>query len=241
MAHVFVNRFPSRLPTLWSIAMLTLMHFDFCPFCQRVRLALGYKKIAFAEQPARFYGPEHFQSISGFDRLPVVEYPDGTRQGESLEIIAELDRRFLETPPLFRGAISDLEWEGVQAWRARISGMLFRLIAPTLTQYASLGQDARAMAYYRDRMENWLKDTLEGLQERRQEWYAGMAADLQEVTERVARYGFYTSVFSVADTLITGDLTGLRLLEDIQLPPELTAYFARVEAAAHVSLLPTGG
>ncbi|WP_241781430.1 glutathione S-transferase N-terminal domain-containing protein [Acidithiobacillus thiooxidans] len=98
--------------------MLTLIHFDFCPFCQRVRLALGYKGIVFNEQPARFYGPEHFQSISGFDRLPVVEYPDGSRQGESLEIIAELDRRFPETPPLWRGAISDKEWEGVQAWRA---------------------------------------------------------------------------------------------------------------------------
>lgn len=221
--------------------MLTLIHFDFCPFCQRVRLALGYKGIVFNEQPARFYGPEHFQSISGFDRLPVVEYPDGSRQGESLEIIAELDRRFPETPPLWRGAISDKEWEGVQAWRARISGLLFRLIAPTLPQYASLGQDPRAMTYYRDRMESWLGDTLEGLQERRKEWYAGMEADLQEVTERVAHHGFYNPVFSVADTLITGDLTGLRLLEDILLPPELTTYFARVEAAAQTTLLPTGG
>ncbi|MBU2752107.1 glutathione S-transferase [Acidithiobacillus thiooxidans] len=221
--------------------MLTLIHFDFCPFCQRVRLALGYKGIDFNEQPARFYGPEHFQSISGFDRLPVVEYPDGSRQGESLEIIAELDRRFPETPPLWRGAIGDTEWERVQAWRARISGLLFRLIAPTLPQYASLGQDPRAMTYYRDRMESWLGDTLEGLQERRKEWYAGMEADLQEVTERVAHHGFYTPVFSVADTLITGDLTGLRLLEDIQLPPELTTYFERVEAAAQTTLLPTEG
>ena len=221
--------------------MLTLIHFDFCPFCQRVRLALGYKGIVFNEQPARFYGPEHFQSISGFGRLPVVEYPDGSRQGESLEIIAELDRRFPETPPLCGGGISDKEWEGVQAWRARISDMLFRLIAPTLPQYASLGQDPRAMTYYRNRMESWLGDTLEGLQERRKEWYVGMEADLQDVAARVAVHGFYTPMFSVADTLITGDLTGLRLLEDIQLPPELTTYFARVEAAAQTTLLPTRG
>ena len=221
--------------------MLTLIHFDFCPFCQRVRLALGYKGIVFNEQPARFYGPEYFQSISGFGRLPVVEYPDGSRQGESLEIIAELDRRFPETPPLCRGAISDKEWEGVQAWRARISDMLFRLIAPTLPQYASLGPDPRAMTYYRNRMESWLGDTLEGLQERRKEWYVGMEADLQDVAARVAVHGFYTPMFSVADTLITGDLTGLRLLEDIQLPPELTTYFERVEAAAQTTLLPSGG
>ncbi|WP_312263457.1 glutathione S-transferase N-terminal domain-containing protein [Candidatus Igneacidithiobacillus taiwanensis] len=62
--------------------MLTLSHFDFCPFCQRVRLALGYKKIAFAEYPVRFYGPEHLQSISGFDRLPVSRFcPLGDNNG----------------------------------------------------------------------------------------------------------------------------------------------------------------
>ncbi len=94
------------------------------------------------------------------------------------------------------------------------------------------------MRYYRERMEGWLGDTLEGLQARRHQWYASMEADLHEITDRVARHGFYTPVLSVADTLITGDLTGLRLLEGITLPPELNAYFARVEAAAGISLLP---
>ena len=218
--------------------MLTLIHFDFCPFCQRVRLALGYKNIEFAELPARFYGPEHFRNISGFERLPVIIYPDGDRQGESLDIIAELDRRFPATPPLHQGAIAAADLEAVLAWRARISGMLFRLIAPTLPQYPGLGDDPRAMAFYRERMEGWLGDTLEGLQTRRHQWYASLEAELNGITDRVARHGFYTPVFSVADTLITGDLTGLRLLEDITLPPELSAYFARVEAAAGVSLLP---
>ncbi len=98
--------------------MLTLIHFDFCPFCQRVRLALGYKKLPFAETPARFYGPEHFCSISGFEQLPVIVYPDGSRQSESLEIIAELDRRFPATPPLHQEAIAAADLEAVLAWRA---------------------------------------------------------------------------------------------------------------------------
>ena len=94
------------------------------------------------------------------------------------------------------------------------------------------------MRYYRERMEGWLGGTLEDLQARQHLWYASMEADLNEITDRVARHGFYTPVLSVADTLITGDLTGLRLLEGITLPPELNVYFARVEAAAGISLLP---
>ena len=189
-----------------------MIHFTFFPFCQRVRLALEYKKLPFAETSARFYGPEHFQTISGFERLPVIVYSDGSRQSESLE--------------------------AVLAWRTRISGMLFRLIAPTLPQYPGLGDDTRAMRYYRERMEGRLGDTLEGLQERRHQWYSILEPELAKVIERVIQNGFYTSAFSVADTFIAGDLTGLRLLEGITLPPELNAYFARVETAAGIALLP---
>ncbi|WP_308387990.1 glutathione S-transferase [Acidithiobacillus sp. AMEEHan] len=219
--------------------MLNLIHFDFCPFCQRVRLALGYKRLPCSVTPARFYGPQHFLAISGFERLPVVVYPDGTRQGESLEIIAELDRRYPATPRLQEGVITPTQLEDVLAWRKRISDALFRLIAPTLPQYPSLGDDPRAMRYYRERMESWLGDTLEGLAARRHEWYAMLLPELGRISERVCKQEFYGETFSIADTLITGDLTGLRLLADIKLPPELTAYFERVEEATGVGLLPT--
>ena len=79
---------------------------------------------------------------------------------------------------------------------------------------------------------------MEGLQERRHQWYSILEPELAKVIERVIQNGFYTSAFSIADTLIAGDLTGLRLLEGITLPPELNAYFARVETAAGISLLP---
>ncbi len=218
--------------------MLNLIHFDFCPFCQRVRLALGYKELVFAETAVRFYRSEHFRSIGGFERLPVIVYPDGSRQGESLEIIAELDRRFPAMPQLQQGVIAAADPETVLAWRACISDMLFRLIAPTLPQYPGLGNDPRAMTFYRERMEGWLGDTLEGLHARQHQWFASVEAELNEITDRAAHHGFYTPNFSIADTLIVGDLTGLRLLEDITLPPELNAYFARAEASAGISLLP---
>ncbi len=218
--------------------MLALIHFNFCPFCQRVRLALGYKQLAFNEIDARFYGPEYFLDISGFDRLPVIVYDDGTRQSESMEIIADLDRRFPETSSLLQENILPEEMDSVLAWRTRISGPLFRLLAPVLTQYPGLGDDDRAMQYYRPRMETWLEDNLEGLSENRHTWYAAMLPDIEWVTERVTRNGFFSTCFSAADALITADLTGLRMLKDIELPAALRAYFSRVEDAAGITLLP---
>lgn len=35
----------------------TFIHFEFCLFCDRVRSALGFKKIAYEERVTRFYGP----------------------------------------------------------------------------------------------------------------------------------------------------------------------------------------
>ncbi|MHB1565298.1 MAG: glutathione S-transferase N-terminal domain-containing protein [Acidiferrobacter sp.] len=218
--------------------MLTLIHFDFCPFCQRVRLALGYKKLAFVETRARFYGPAHCHAISGLEKLPVLVFPDGSRQGESLEIIAALDRRFPATPPLCQGAIDPKAMETLLAWRARVSGDLFRLIAPVLPQYPELGDDARAMVYYRNRMENWLGATLEDLQAQWQTWYTAIEAELAPLIDPITRHGFYTRSFSLADTLITADLNGLRLIPGLTLPAELVDYFARVEQLTATPLLP---
>ena len=215
----------------------TPIHFEFCPFCHRVRLALGFKRIAYAETIARFYGPEHFRAISGHDRLPVLVYSDGTRQGESLDIIRSLDGRFPDSAPLVP-ADGQEDWQAVLEWRARISDSLFRLIAPVLPIYEGLGDDPRAMAYYRQRMEGWLEATLETLHAQRRLYYDAMLPELESLAARVERNVYYQPRFSIADTVIAGDLTGLRLLDGLSLPPPLTAYFERVEAACETSLLP---
>lgn len=216
----------------------TLIHFEFCPFCHRVRLALGFKKIAYAEKVDRFYGPDHFRAISGFDRLPVLVYGDGTRQGESLDIIRSLDERFPNTVPLAR-ASGEEAFQNVLAWRSRISDNLFRLISPVLPVYEGLGDDPQAMVYYRQRMEGWLGLSLEELHAQRHAFYEAMRPELEAMASTVDHNGFYQPEFSIADTVITGDLTGLRLLDGIELPRALSAYFARVEAACGTLLLPS--
>jgi glutaredoxin 2 len=215
----------------------TLIHFNFCPFCHRVRLALGFKRIAYAETTARFFGSDHFLEISHYDALPVLVYSDGTRQNESLEIIRALDVRFPTSTPLAKTS-SEEAFQAAFGWRSRISDNLFRLIAPTLTIYQGLGDDQRAMAYYRERMEGWLGASLEGLHIQRHQLYDAMLPELEAMASSVDHHGFYRSEFSIADTVIAGDLTGLRLLDDIPLPLALTAYFERVEAACETSLLP---
>ena len=215
----------------------TLIHFEFCPFCHRVRLALGFKRIAYAEMLDRFYGPDHFRAVSGFDRLPVLVYGDGARQAESLDIIRSLDARFPNTQPLTPDPGED-DFEAVLAWRARISDNLFRLISPVLPAYEGLGDDQRAMVYYRQRMEGWFGASLEQLHAQRHAFYDAVHPELETMASSVDRHGFYRSKFSIADTVIAGDLTGLRLLDAITLPPALTAYFKRVEAACETSLLP---
>ena len=108
-----------------------LIQFEFCPFCHRVRLALGFKRIAYTETLARFYRPDPFRAISDFDRLPDLVYGDGARQGESLDIIRSLDARFPDSGSLTPDAGED-DFQTVLAWRARISDSLFRLISPVL-------------------------------------------------------------------------------------------------------------
>ena len=65
-----------------------------------------------------------------------------------------------------------------------------------------------------------------------------MLPELEAMAAKIDRHGYYQPEFSIADTVIAGDLTGLRLLDGLSLPPPLTAYFERVEEACETSLLP---
>ena len=80
--------------------------------------------------------------------------------------------------------------------------------------------------------------SLEEMHAKRHAFYDAVRPELETIASSVDRHGFYRSEFSIADTVIAGDLTGLRLLDGIALPPALTAYFERVEAACGTSPLP---
>lgn len=87
-------------------------------------------------------------------------------------MIRALDLRFPDSVSIAHAA-DEPDLQEALARRARISDKLFRLVSPTLVRYEGPGEDARAMTYYRQRMEGWLGASLEDLHARRQLFFCG--------------------------------------------------------------------
>ena len=73
--------------------MHKLYHYVHCPFCIRIRLALGYLGLSYHSTVLPYDDEQRSGwALAGKKMLPILEFPDGTIMAESLDIISHLDR-----------------------------------------------------------------------------------------------------------------------------------------------------
>jgi glutaredoxin 2 len=70
---------------------LVLYHYVHCPYCVRVRMALGFLKMPYESRVLPYDDQETPVSLIGVKMLPVLSI-DGTPMKESLDIIRKLDQ-----------------------------------------------------------------------------------------------------------------------------------------------------
>ncbi|PZP39312.1 MAG: glutaredoxin [Pseudomonas fluorescens] len=106
---------------------MKLYVYDHCPFCVRARLAFGLKGMPFdlgiilegdAETPTKMIGKK---------MVPILQKPDGSYMGESLDIVAYMDAM---GEPMFDDAgDTDLD-----AWGERLSKVMGKLVIPRVAK-----------------------------------------------------------------------------------------------------------
>lgn len=74
------------------MSYIKLYQYVHCPFCVRIRMVAGFLEVPF-ESTVLDYNDENTPiELMGVKMLPIVEYPDGEKSNESLEIILRLDK-----------------------------------------------------------------------------------------------------------------------------------------------------
>lgn len=71
--------------------MIELYHYIHCPFCVRVRMALGFLKLSYKSIVISYDDEETPVSLTGLKMLPILKNSKGVIQNESLDIIRDLD------------------------------------------------------------------------------------------------------------------------------------------------------
>nr|WP_043740231.1 glutathione S-transferase N-terminal domain-containing protein [Thioalkalivibrio nitratireducens] len=216
----------------------TLFYLPHIPHAQRLRLALGAKRLNPALRRLDWFDDETFFEL-GIARQPcVLQTPDGRVHTDSAEVLAAIDDLFPDSPPLREGLITEAAWAALLDWRQWVDTILERLYAPLAPGFHGIGDQPDAMADFRA----WTRHRLgAGLEELANDRYAGYArfarlSRLSELARHLARERFYLGRLSVADCLLAADLYPLQMHDGIHLPINLLYYLNRVEEACGVRL-----
>lgn len=210
--------------------MTALYHFWSSPESQRVRMALGYKRVPFEDRPLAYLDDETFFELGIARQVPVLRLDDGRLLTGSETILRLLDDYF-PAHPIFQGILDEPAWQMLLDWRERIGPLLARLQAPALLAFRDLGTDEEARAAYKQEVLWRFGASVEELSNDRYAAYLQLEklADLKGLARRLARDRYYAGRPSAADMLLAADLFPLQLLDGVSLPIDLLYYIQRVE------------
>lgn len=216
---------------------IVLYHHWSSPDCARLRLALGAKGLTYDSRPLA-YTDFGTPLDLGFDRkLPIVEWPGGSRGNDSLALLLELERRY-PAPALLEGVVAAAEWQAFLDWRARLEPLLARLIAPVRPGFAEIGDDPDALALYKEECVQRFGMIPEALSNDRYDGFLQLErlGCLRELARQLAKTRFYAGRLSLIDVILTADFNLLRLLDGVTVPLDLMYYFQRVAEACGADL-----
>ena len=211
-------------------------HFWFEPVSERVRLALGAKRIEHERLIPDYDDDETFFELGVARQAPVLLWDDGRVETDSQQILRALDS-YRPDPALF-GPLQDAQWQALQGWRLQAADLLERLYAPVRPAYQGLGDHAAHLASYKASIMARFGASVEELANDRYGTYAQLDAltQFKDLGAFLAQHRFYAGTFSAADVLLTADLFSLQLLDGITLPIDIMYYFERVQGVCGVDL-----
>ena len=215
-----------------------LYHFYSDTQSQRLRLALGYKKINYRDRPVAWDDDEVFFELGLARKVPVLVLESGKLQTDSCEILDKIDELFPQPPFLVNNIIDQAAWKAVLSWREKIEALLSRLLAPALLNYAEIADHPHNVEAYKRQIQQQFNMSAEALTSDRYAAYEQFAqiSHIHALGKHLSKNRFYMGQMSIADVLITADLYPLQCLDGVSLPIDILYYLARVEKMCEVDL-----
>jgi glutathione S-transferase len=184
----------------------------FSPYCWRTRFALAHKGLPVETVPWRFTDRDAI-AFSGQGKVPVIR--DGGKVVSDSWAIAEYLEEQGPTPSLFGGAGGRAHALFVNAWAdAVLVGGIARFIVRDLVDVI----DAKDRDYFRSSREARFKQSLEAVQEGREERLAAFRETLTPVRLVLRRQAWLGGVApSYADHIVAGTLMWPRCVSRFEL------------------------
>ena len=196
---------------------MKLYHYVHCPFCLRIRMALGFLKLSCTSIPLDYDDEETPVRLAKQKMLPIVEWDSGEHTNESLDIIDRLDsdnvlRKELATPEL-------------HTLLNRLAVPMSNLAMPHLIWSKEFSEKSRN---YFQRKKESKRGPFVRLIHNQQQYLDELNPILEELESDIE--GFYGSDrVTLPDILLASHLWSLYMVPEFQFSPKLHDYLQRVK------------
>ena len=201
--------------------MSALYHFPHCPYCIRVRLALGFLDIPYVSKAVAYDDSDTPTRLIGKKMLPIWEDEDGAMP-ESLDIIQKLDEEGLLGTEDF---LASPERKDMDATIAALGGVIHNLTWPVWVYTKEF--DGNARNYVMKKKEE-KHGPFKLLVQRKEEFLKELAPLLHKVEAELIPY-YQSSELSIKDILIAAHLWGLYLVPEFQFSEKLHSYLQKIK------------
>ena len=213
--------------------MLTLYHYEICPYCVRVRMMLEACGFEYQLKILHYDDKTTTQRLAHTNLTPILALPDGTHLKESMDIV-----NYLVEKSNFTLAEHSLPQQISDALQA-VKGVRSRLFKPRFfsLNLEELKTDS-AQAYFLTR---W-KMSREGIThelEQTPAYIAQLTPQLAIISEALASEHFVYGHWARADIELFPSLRSLTCVKGLVFPERLNTYVNHHLAQARLAPLPT--
>lgn len=212
---------------------MKLYIYDHCPFCVRARMIFGLRNVPVEEIILLNDDEATPIGLIGAKQVPILQKPDGSHMGESLDIVRYIDEL------AGQARLDETIHPAVQAWLDQASQPCNHLVMPRdvrleppLPEFAT----AEAVAYFVQKKEQNIGSFEQNLAETHT-YLERIHLALPELAALLGEQPYLNgSAPGMEDIIIFPVLRNLTLVKDIAFPAKLQAYIERLSAESKVPL-----
>ncbi|MFP5385002.1 MAG: glutaredoxin 2 [Bacteriovoracia bacterium] len=200
---------------------LMLFHYVHCPFCIRVRMALGHLKLPYTSKVLSYDDETTPVKLTGVKMLPILTR-DGKAQNESLDIIGAIDERnFFKTKEI---QVSQ-DFENFNSLLNRLGKNVHNLAMPYWVWTPEFNDSSRR--FFQKKKEA-KRGPFRNLVKNKDQYSAELQQDLAEVAKDLKPF-YRSESFSLYDILLASHLWGLYVVPEFQFPEDFHRYLQKVK------------
>lgn len=206
--------------------MIKLYHYIHCPFCLRVRMALGLLEKEWESHPLPYNDEQTPKELTGVKLLPIFQFEDGTALNESLEIIRKIDVENKLSGNLLDKEELKLE---IDKLLDDIGRPVHNLCMPYWVWTKEFDEESRE--YFLSKKEK-KRGPFHLLVQRQDEFLNELPPLFERIRSKLSPF-YRSDSPTILDIMIASHLWGLYVLPEFQFPSDIHDYLQKVKTLCH--------